>query len=141
MDPAATAVHRVTHERAAAEGEDLVNALEEMLADVIEATKGGGRIVAHNLAFDGEIIQRELGRAGLGERIASWEAVVSDGFCTMMPQIAHWVRRMAGLKDENMYFRMGLKDMTKILLQNGLELSRGHHERRKRCSDALVRLP
>ncbi len=128
VDPAATAVHRVTQERAAAEGEDLSEVLGEMLADVLEATKGGGRVVAHNLAFDGEIIQRELERAGLGEKVQAWGEIVAGGLCTMMPHITHWVRRMAGMNDIDMYRRMGLKDMIKILLQNGLEMSRGHHD-------------
>ena len=70
----------------------------------------------------------ELERAGFGDRVQAWEEIVAGGLCTMMPHVAHWVRRMAGMNDIDMYRRMGLKDMTKILLQNGLELSRGHHD-------------
>ena len=41
----------------------LADVLAEMLADVSDIAKRGGRVVAHNLAFDGEIIMGELAKA------------------------------------------------------------------------------
>ena len=71
---------------------------------------------------------RELGRVGQGDRADWWHTIVSGGLCTMMPEIGQWLRRMAGLNEENMYLRLGLKDTAKILLPNGFELSKGNHD-------------
>ena len=127
IDAEATAKHRISNELAQAEGASITEVLEEFLAAAVEVDRLGGRLVAHNRAFDSEMILEELKRANLLEQAATWEAIASRGLCTMAPHIGHWVRKMAGMGDVPMNVRIGLKDAARVLLPNCAELCAHHH--------------
>ena len=69
-------IHRITTERAEAEGVWLGFALLNFIADVSKARK----IVAHNMNFDKKIVWCEMYRAVWQEHIFAWKEI----FCTMM---------------------------------------------------------
>ena len=54
----ATGFHHIKDDVARSHGEPLRSVLQEFLADVLDITARGGRVVAHHLEFD--IILREL---------------------------------------------------------------------------------
>ena len=127
IDADATAKHRISNELAQAEGAPITGVLEEFLAAALEVDRLGGRVVAHNLAFDSEMISEELKRSNLLEEAATWEGIASRGLCTMAPHIGHWIRKMAGMGDVPMNVRINLKDAARVLLPNCAELCVNHH--------------
>lgn len=66
VPPEATAIHGISHERAAAFGLPLDEVLSRVLTLVDEADEsmGVGRFVAHNVPFDNRILLSELARTG-----------------------------------------------------------------------------
>lgn len=70
----ATRIHRISHERALAEGVELRKALEHFLKDVRKASY----LVGHNIDFDDKIVGSELLRLGLPNHLST-----ADKLCTM----------------------------------------------------------
>lgn len=76
---AATAIHRITTERAQREGISLATAIDRVGRAVVDAGRRGVPIVGMNLSFDLSILDarlRELDGAGLSER--GWSGPVLD---------------------------------------------------------------
>ncbi|MFA5155066.1 MAG: 3'-5' exonuclease [Patescibacteria group bacterium] len=74
IPPEATKIHRISQERALAEGVALRSALEHFLADAGSAA----HLVAHNIDFDEKIVGAELLRENLANPLPS-----ADKICTM----------------------------------------------------------
>jgi DNA polymerase III epsilon subunit-like protein len=74
ISPGAAAVHGITTERARAEGV----ALPPVLGEFAAAVQAADLIVAHNLAFDENVVGAEFLRAGLSNALAG-----KRRFCTM----------------------------------------------------------
>jgi DNA polymerase III epsilon subunit-like protein len=70
----ATKIHRISQEKALAEGVAITAALEHFLADAVSA----GHLVAHNIDFDEKILGSELLRAKLTDPFTA-----VDKICTM----------------------------------------------------------
>jgi DNA polymerase III epsilon subunit-like protein len=128
IDPAATEKHNIPHTRAFAEGGQLAEVLREFLHDVTAASKEGGRLVAHNITFDGELISMEMQRCGLDEGRDTLHRLLREGVCTMSPAICHWVREMTGEDNVPYYARMGLKQLVQALLPARRKMLERHHE-------------
>ncbi len=128
IDAGATAKHGIAHERALAEGHRVTDVLAEFLGDVSTVLQNGGRLVAHNLTFDGDVLLSELARNGHGDKCDFWVEAVKAGVCTMSPAITHWVREMVGDVGVPYYVRMGLKEMVQLLLPARRAMLRQHHD-------------
>jgi DNA polymerase III epsilon subunit-like protein len=128
IDTKATFKHGISHARALSEGGALSDVMAEFLEDVLAAVDKGGRVVAHNLAFDGEILSNELERSGFGDKCELWEHVLCEGVCTMSPDITHWVRQMIGDVGVPYYVRMSLKEMVQILVPAHKQMLAQHHD-------------
>ena len=128
IDSAATALHRISMEMAETDGIALKQVLAEFFSEAVGVDNAGGRVVAHNLPFDAQLIENEMRRTGMLEEADAWAAIVKRGLCTMDPRTTHWVRNMAGLDGVPMMVRMGLKDLSAILLPNQLALRKQHHD-------------
>ncbi len=74
IPPEVAKIHRVTQERALAEGVDIKKALEHFIKDVASAEY----LVGHNISFDESIVGSELLRAGMTNPIISAQKI-----CTM----------------------------------------------------------
>ena len=96
VEEKATRCHGISHDRADSEGVPLKEVLTEFLDDMLAVMEAGGRLVAHHLEFDAGIVARELNNAGLGHRLHEWISFVREGFCTMDPGVATWVRECCG---------------------------------------------
>ena len=131
----ATRVHHISHGDAVQDGIPLKDALELMVTRVLEAVSAGHRIVSHHLEFDAGIIAAELVRAGLQHLCDDWAHAVKNGFCTMNPDVAMWVRSMIGMHDKPYWIPMRIKDMVDGLLPNATALLGQHHRAR---DDALM---
>ena len=128
IDAEATAKHGIANERALSEGHRLADALTECLGDASAVVETGGRLVAHNLTFDGDVLLSELARSGHADKCGFWEEAVKAGVCTMSPAITHWVREMVGDVGVPYYVRMGLKEMVQLLLPSRKDMLRQHHD-------------
>ena len=99
ITPAATKYHRISQQLAEREGVSLSDALQQFMAEVIEAHGKGGRVVAHQIEFDAGVILRELRRCGMSACEGQWfEVARSNGFCTMNPYAGRWLRQASGLE-------------------------------------------
>ena len=128
IDAQAAAKHGITNERAIASGRCLVEVLAEFIEDVTEVLRNGGRLVAHNLSFDGEVLLNELVRSGYEDKREFWTEAVKAGLCTMSPAITHWVRQTVGDLGVPYYVRMGLKEMVQLLLPTQKHMLSQHHD-------------
>ena len=89
--------HKISNERAGTEGVSLKEALSAFMEDAVAAYDGGGKIVAHQIEWDGGVIYEELGRCGLTALQSKWASMITTaGFCTMAPHIGRWLLRCCG---------------------------------------------
>ena len=124
---AATAKHGISHNIAASQGAPLVDCLRELLDDVSALKLQGGRVCSHNLEFDAGILVQEMNRCGLADLATLWAEAMEGGFCSMQANVGHWVRRQAGLMDQERKTPMRLKDMVHLLLPEAPDLLEKHH--------------
>jgi DNA polymerase III epsilon subunit-like protein len=96
VTPRATQFHKITHERAQAEGRPLTEVLQEFMCDVKGAYASGGRLVAHQIEFDYRVIYEELGRSRLTTLQEEWKSMGRQGYCTMNPIAGRWLLESAG---------------------------------------------
>ena len=82
---------------------------------------------SHNLEFDAGILVEEMNRYGLADLAKLLTEAVEGGFCSMDPNVGHWVRRQAGLMDHERKTPMRLKDMVHLLLPEAQDLLERHH--------------
>ena len=80
----ATDFHKINHSQAVTEGLPLSDVLAEFMRDAADVAEQGGRVVAHQLEFDGGIIQRELERCRMFDLEKRWFAMATKGFCTCL---------------------------------------------------------
>jgi len=78
IPPEVAKIHRITQERAMAEGVPLLGALEHFVRDV----KSAGYLVAHNIDFDEKIVGSELLRAKMENPVTA-----ADKICTMKSSV------------------------------------------------------
>ena len=78
IPPEVSKIHRITQERALAEGVDVKEALTHFIADVAKSEY----IVGHNISFDESIVGSELLRAGLANPI-----LLAKKICTMKSSV------------------------------------------------------
>lgn len=129
----ATSKHHITNEDLRRSGKPLHAVLLDFLADVAHVLGLGGNVCAHQLEFDGGIIDLELTRAGLDAKRQSWEAAVTHGLCTMNPTLTRWSCEM--------YFEVfgahsrlgrgspvGLRNMVLALLPHEYLMLEKHHD-------------
>jgi hypothetical protein len=127
ISDAATAKHGISHSVAASQGAPLVDCLRELLDDVSALKLQGGRVCSHNLEFDAGILAQEMSRCGLADLATLWAESMEGGFCSMDPNVGHWVRRQAGLMDQERKTPMRLRDMVHLLLPEAQDLLERHH--------------
>ena len=127
ISDAAAAKHGISNSIAASQGTPLVDCLRELLDDVSALKLQGGRVCSHNLEFDVGILVEEMNRYGLAELAAQLAEAVEGGFCSMDPDVSHFVRRQAGLVDQERKAPMRLRDMVHLLLPEAQELLKRHH--------------
>lgn len=123
-----TNAHHISHAAAMTNGIPLPCALERMVTSVLDAVNAGYRIVSHHLEFDAGIIAAELVRADLCHLSVPWARAVMNGFCTMSPDVAVWVREMMRIQDMPYFIPMRLKDIVGGLMPNAKGLL-GLHQR------------
>lgn len=80
IPPESTRIHRISQERALAEGKDLRLALEHFLGDVQNADY----LVAHNIDFDEKIVGAEFLRKGLENYV-----IPAKKICTMKSSVQY----------------------------------------------------
>ena len=124
---AATEKHRISHSIAASQGEPLAKCLGELLDDISSLKLQGGRVCSHNLEFDVGILVEEMNRCGLADLAKLLAEAVEGGFCSMNPNVGHWVRKQAGLMDRERKTPIRLKDMVHLLLPESQNLLERHH--------------
>ena len=125
---AATGLHGITQDRALT-GRPLREVLEEMMADVMDASaRGEVQICAHHLEFDGGVIAAELERAGLHDLRRAWKEAVARGFCSMQPCVASWVRSMLGADEIPYNVPIKLRDLVAGMLPDHRGALANHHD-------------
>ena len=127
ISEAATKKHGISHSFAASQGDPLVNCLRELVDDVSSLKQQGGRVCSHNLEFDAGILVQEMHRCGLADLATLWAEAMEGCFCSMQPNVSHWVRRQAGLMDHERKTPMRLRDMVHLLLPEAQDLLERHH--------------
>ena len=127
ISDAATEKHGISHSFAATHGKTLAECLRELLDDVSALKQQGGRVCSHNLEFDAGILLEEMNRCDLTDLAGLWTQAVRGGFCSMHPDVGHWIRRQAGLMDQERKTPMRLKDMVHLLLPDARVLLERHH--------------
>ena len=127
IDGAATGKHGISHSSASLNGSTLAACLREMFEDLSSLVQRGGRVCSHNLEFDCGIILEEMTKCGLAELAGPWSEAVRQGFCSMDPNVGHWVRKQAGMTDKERKTPMRLKDMVHLLLPDARALLAKHH--------------
>ena len=125
--PLSTEKHGISHSQAVSQGVPLADCLRELVGDVSAVVQQGGRVCGHNLEFDAGIVLEELNRCGLDELAELWSGAIQGGFCSMDPDVGHWVRKQAGLADKERKTPMRLKDMVRLLLPDANALLEKHH--------------
>ena len=118
--------HGISHSIAASQGDPLVECLRELLDDVSSLMLQGGRVCSHNLDFDAAILVEEMHRNELADLAGVLSEAVRGGFCSMDPNVSHWVRRQAGL-DQERKAPMRLRDMVHLLLPEAEDPLKRHH--------------
>ena len=118
ITPAATDKHKITNDNALKNGTQLQNVLQEFIDDITKHWNPEGRLVAHHLEFNANIISKELERQGLHHLNKLWHKIVSDGACTMDPDIAHWVRNRFNMEQVEYKSAISLKTMMQKLCPN-----------------------
>ena len=114
----ATGFHHIKDDVARSQGEPLRSVLQEFLADVLDITARGGRVVAHHLEFDAGIILRELRRSRLDDLAQAWENIARrKGFCTMCPDIGRCILVACGeaIAHDTAKHNLGLLDSVRCL--------------------------
>jgi len=91
IQPSASEKHGVTTAIARDEGTPIERVLNEFLAVAIEVGMDGGRLLAHDLARHGAIVENELGRCSMTALQVYWRAALRKGFCLMDEQIGRWL--------------------------------------------------
>jgi DNA polymerase III epsilon subunit-like protein len=127
ISDAATEKHGISHSVSVSRGEPLVKCLRELLDDITSLKLQGGRVCSHNLEFDAGILVQEMNRCGLADLAMLLTEAVEGGFCSMDPDVGHWVRRQAGLMDHERKTPMRLRDMVHLLLPEAKDLLERHH--------------
>ena len=126
----ATDFHKIHHSQAVNEGLPLRDVLAEFMRDAADVAEQGGRVVAHQLEFDGGIIRRELERCRMFDLEKRWFAMATKGFCTMDPWACTWVRRCFGLPvrgTESEKSLMSVRDLLELLVPGHKDLlARAH---------------
>ena len=125
----ATRVHKITHERAVADGLPLRAVLSEFMDDVLSAYHRGGRVVCHHLEFDAGIIKEELERCGFNQLAEQWAAVARRGFCSMDPELGRWLSTCHGKEcgPPTSKITMKLKELVGYLLPGSAKLLQAYH--------------
>ena len=84
-------IHGIEHANAVAAGNDIACVLDNFLKDVQSVVNAGGRICAHQIEFDADIIDAELYRSGFAWRDRLlWHTAVRNGLCTMNHILTSW---------------------------------------------------
>ncbi len=132
ISEAATGKHKITNEHAASNGVPLDVALADLLADIFEVDRRGGRLCAHQLEFDAGVVKLEMQRAGLGHMVDAFVRIATAGFCTMSPCVTRWA--CDDLVEQTRHHdwlgasrAIGLKDMVRALLPDSRALLEQHH--------------
>ena len=133
ISAAAAAKHKITTAIARRDGRPLADVLCEMLRDVCAVHCHGGRVCAHQLEFDGSVIALEMERAGVESELAVWTRIVTDGFCTMNPDVTRWAcHELVAQTSHGHCFGsrrpVGLAAMVKTLLPANVAMLEGHHD-------------
>ena len=88
----ATAIHNISHQMACRDGVHILQALDSLHEDLVGF--GIGRIVAHNIEFDIQVLESELHRYGRYDILQTLGGI-TDRFCTMRnayPPRVKWPR-------------------------------------------------
>ena len=96
ITPAATKYHHISQQLAEREGVSLTDALQQFMAEVVDAHGKGGRVVAHQIEFDYRVIYEELGRCGLTSLQQTWTEIAKAGYCTMHLLLGRWLVERSG---------------------------------------------
>ena len=133
ITPEATSAHKITQKYATIHGLPLGVVMREMFADVKEAHDKGGRICAHQLEFDAGMLAAEMSSLGFTDMLSEWKSIVRSGICTMDPDMASWLRCMAGGDYIPKYVPIKLVDALKILAPEQIDLIKDHHNAAVDC--------
>ena len=106
----ATYLHGISHEKALREGLPLRDVLTELLDDMREARRRGGRLLCHHMEFTAGLIANEMDNAGLESRKAEFADLVREGLCSMDPDFGLWLRQVAGMQ----IFRDNIRNIMKF---------------------------
>ncbi len=74
------------------DGEPAEQILNEFLAEVLEATWDGGRLLAHDLALQASIVERELRRCDMTALRHHWGSLARHGLCLKDEEIGRWLQ-------------------------------------------------
>ena len=91
MRPATVAPHSVA-EAACEEGVSLEAVLNDFMRDVLSICMDGGRLLSHDLATHGGVVERALRRCRMTALEHYWRAVQRQGLCLMDDDIGMWLR-------------------------------------------------
>ena len=138
ITPEATSAHKITQKYAMIHGLPLGVVLREMFADVKDAHDKGGRVCAHQLEFDAGMLAAEMSSLGFTDMLSEWKSIVRSGICTMDPDVASWVRRIAGGDYIPKYVPIKLADALKIMAPKQIDLIKDHHNAAADCHMHLI---
>ena len=129
ISPGATGIHKIDQKRAEREGQPLEGVLVEFMMEVQGVMERGGRLVAHNLDFDAEILYNELARCSLESLQRQWSKAARMGCCTMDPEIGRYLCTCFGedAGPETAENTMSLQKLTEWLLPESVPLLDKHH--------------
>ena len=96
----ATKYTNITQERLVQEGTPLRDVLVEFLQDLGNVIGQSGKVVAHNLSYDGCTVHRELQREGLQVNI--FEEAMKRGIRTTQPNVPKWCKKARPIAARNL---------------------------------------
>ena len=128
IEASATAKHSITHAEAVSHGVVLKSVLLELIEDLAETEKLGGRLCSHHLGFDGGVLSEEMRRAGLDQVAIDWARFVRKGLCTMNPDICQWIRQQTGQADRPRNIPMRLADAVQAMVADPKSLLAKQHD-------------
>jgi len=140
----ARAFHGISNEDIIRNGMDLINVLEEFMADVKTACATNGRICAHKFEFAGGIILEELSRCGLLHLRKEWMSVATNkSYCTMNPNAGRWIIECSGadvgaLTKQHALELNALLEISDFIPTEGSRFLRNKIERRRAQFDAEI---
>ncbi len=108
--------HGITSDIAFTEGICIKMAMEDLMTDVLDIVRKGGRLWGHHLGFHGYVIERQLERLGMYALQKVWGDILREGVCLMDPMIGNYVKENCNETCSHKPSELSLSELLRRLL-------------------------